>query len=177
MGGVDKGLQPFRGRTLIELVIERLRPQVNELLINANQNQGRYQSFGYRVISDQIPGFAGPLAGLHCALREATCDPVLTVPCDSPFLPLDLAQRMHECWASRSADVAVAQTGNQAHPVFCLVRRTLLSHLTAFMEAGGRKIDAWYADLKVVHVAFDDQPGAFANFNTIEELRSAGLQE
>ena len=130
MGAVDKGLQAFRGRTLVEWAIARLQPQVAEILINANQNQDRYGSFGYKVISDLVPDYAGPLAGLHSALTSASRDLVLTVPCDSPFLPADLAQRLHSALRSASADVAVACTGTRAHPVFCLVRRSLLPHLS-----------------------------------------------
>lgn len=173
MGSVDKGLQPFRGRSLVECVIERLKPQVAEILVNANQNTDRYATFGYRVITDVVPGYAGPLAGLHSALSEASHELVLTVPCDSPFMPGDLAARMQAELLESAADVAVAWTGRQPHPVFCLAHRTLLPHLTRFLDSGGRKIDAWYADLKVARVAFDDQPEAFANFNTLAELRSA----
>lgn len=173
MGGVDKGLQLFRGKTLVEWVIERLQPQVSELLINANQNRDQYQGYGLPVIGDEVTGFAGPLAGLHSALKAAACECVLTVPCDSPFLPHDLVRRMYAAWSAQSADVAVAWTGDQAHPVFCLTRRSLLPHLSAFLQAGGRKIDAWYADLAVARVSFDDQPDAFANFNTLDELRAA----
>jgi len=173
MGRIDKGLQTFRGRALIEWVIERLQPQVAELLINANQNQQRYSAYGYSVISDLVPDYAGPLAGLHSALASASHDLVLTVPCDSPFLPENLVQRMHTALQEAAADVAVAWTGEQAHPVFCLVRRALRPHLDRFLQQGGRKIDAWYADQNVVPVAFDDQQDAFANFNTLAELNAA----
>ena len=173
MGGVDKGLQRFRGRTLIDLVLERMRPQVMEILINANQNRERYEAYGYKVVGDLFSGYAGPLAGLHSALSAASHDLVLTVPCDSPFLPMDLAERLETAGRSQSADIAVARTGRQAHPVFCLVQRKLLPHLTSFLDDGGRKIDAWYADLNVVEVAFDDQPEAFTNFNTLDEMLAA----
>jgi molybdopterin-guanine dinucleotide biosynthesis protein A len=170
MGGVDKGLQLFRGRTLIDLVLERIRPQVTEVLINANQNREQYEAYGYKVVGDLFSGYAGPLAGLHSALSAASHDLVLTVPCDSPFLPMDLADRLETARQSRSADIAVARTGRQVHPVFCLVQRKLLPHLSSFLDDGGRKIDAWYADLNVVEVAFDDQPEAFTNFNTLDEM-------
>ena len=173
MGGVDKGLQTFRGRALIDLVLERMRPQVSEILINANQNRERYEAYGYDVVGDLFSGYAGPLAGFHSALSAASHDLVLTVPCDSPFLPKDLAERLETARRVESADIAVARTGRQAHPVFCLVQRKLLPHLTSFLDDGGRKIDAWYADLNVVEVAFDDQPEAFANFNTLEEMLAA----
>lgn len=170
MGGVDKGLQVMRGKPLVQWVIERFAPQVEELLINANQNLDRYGGFGYRVIPDEIPGFAGPLAGLHRALSEARHERLATVPCDSPFLPEDLVSRLASAMDARGADLAVAKTGEQAHPVFCLCRKTVLGSLTDFLAAGGRKIDAWYARVKTVEVSFDDVAAAFSNINTREEL-------
>lgn len=171
MGGVDKGLQPLRGRPMIEHVLERLRPQVGEIVINANQNVDRYRSFGHRVVSDAIAGFAGPLAGLHAGLQAITSPLAVTVPCDSPFLPSDLVARLHDHLADN--DLAVAKTGDQAHPVFALVRQSVAGNLETFLASGGRKIDAWYAALKVVEVNFDDEADAFRNINTREELDRA----
>jgi len=173
MGSVDKGLQQFRGRRLVEWIIERLQPQVSEILINANQNSECYAQYGFRVISDLIPDYAGPLAGFHSALSAAANELVLTVPCDSPFMPEDLAERFRPALAAASVDIAVARTGSQVHPVFCLLRRSLLPHLSRYLSQGGRKIDAWYADLNVVEVSFDDKPDAFSNFNTLQELAAA----
>lgn len=170
MGTVDKGLKILRGRPMVAWVIERFAPQVDELLINANQNLERYAQFGHRVIPDAIEGFAGPLAGLHRALGEAAHGLVATVPCDSPYLPLDLIPRLKDALNRKNSDLAVARTGEQAHPVFCLCRRTVAPSLTGFLERGGRKIDAWYAQLKVIEVAFDDNAGAFSNINTEAEL-------
>jgi len=157
---------------MVQWVIERFAPQVDEVLVNANQNLETYEAFGYRVIPDAIGGFAGPLAGLHRGLTEARHELVATVPCDSPFLPVDLVPRLRSALDSHSADLAVARTGAQAHPVFCLCRRGVLESLTTFLESGGRKIDAWYASLNVVEVAFDDEPDAFSNINTEAERRS-----
>ena len=141
MGGTDKGLQELRGQPMVHWVIERLAPQVDELLINANQNGERYAAFGHRVVPDQIPGFAGPLAGLHAALATATHPLVATAPCDSPFLPADLISRLFSALTAADADLAVAKTFDQAHPVFCLCQRSVLPHLTEFLESGGRKVD------------------------------------
>jgi molybdopterin-guanine dinucleotide biosynthesis protein A len=171
MGGVDKGLKPLRGRPMVAWVIERFAPQVDETLINANQNLERYGALGHRVIPDEIQGFAGPLAGLHRGLAEARHELVATVPCDSPLLPLDLVARLRAALERTRAEVAVAKTGEQPHPVFCLCRRSVLPGLSEFLAAGGRKIDAWYARLNVIEVPFDDQPEAFSNINTEEELR------
>ena len=170
MGGIDKGLQELRGRPMVHWVVERLAPQVDELLINANQNGERYATFGHRVVPDQIPDFAGPLAGLHAALSAAAHPLVATAPCDSPFLPADLVSRLFSALTATNADLAVARTFDQPHPVFCLCKRVVLPHLTDFLAGGGRKVDRWYATLNVVEVAFDDEAEAFANINTREEL-------
>jgi molybdopterin-guanine dinucleotide biosynthesis protein A len=170
MGTVDKGLRELRGKAMAAWVIERFAPQVDEVLINANQNLDVYAQFGYRVIPDEIGGFAGPLAGLQRGLSEASHPLVATSPCDTPFLPADLVARLHAALEADAAQLAVARTGDQPHPVFCVCRRDVFPHLTAFLQQGGRKIDAWYATLKVVEVAFDDQPGAFSNINTQAEL-------
>jgi molybdopterin-guanine dinucleotide biosynthesis protein A len=172
MGGVDKGLQLLRGKPMAQHVIERFAPQVDELLINANQNIEQYQGLGYRVIPDAIGGFVGPLAGLHRGLSEAAHPLVVTAPCDSPFLPLDLVAKLHAALEQQNAELAVARTGDQPHPVFCLCRKSVLSSLTAFLESGGRKIDWWYAQLKVADVDFVDE-AAFRNINTREELATS----
>ena len=173
MGNADKGLQLLRGRPLIAWVLQRLAPRVGEVLINANRNRDLYATFGHRVVEDRIGGFAGPLAGLHAGLSEAGYDWVAFVPCDTPFLPEDLVPRLLAPLANESVDLSVAKTGTQAHPVICVARRRLLPHLAAFLDHGGRKVDAWYATLNVAEVAFDDQPDAFRNLNTLEELRTA----
>jgi molybdopterin-guanine dinucleotide biosynthesis protein A len=98
---------------------------------------------------------------------------VATVPCDSPFLPLDLVARLAAALAARDAQLAVARTFDQPHPVFCLVHRDVLPHLGAFLHGGGRKIDAWYATLAIAEVAFDDEAEAFRNINTAGELADA----
>jgi molybdenum cofactor guanylyltransferase len=170
MGGVDKGLRPLRGRAMVEWVLDRFAPQVDRVLVNANQNLDVYAKFGHRVIPDRIGGFAGPLAGLQRGLSEAADPLVATAPCDTPFLPQDLVARLRSALDKDSAQLAVARTGDQPHPVFCVCRRDVLPHLTQFLESGGRKIDAWYATLKVVEVLFDDQPDAFSNINTQAEL-------
>jgi molybdopterin-guanine dinucleotide biosynthesis protein A len=170
MGGVDKGLQRLRDKPLVQWVIERLAPQVDQLLINANQNIATYASYGYRVIPDRIEGYAGPLAGLHRALSEAAHPWVATAPCDSPFLPQDLVSRLLHKALERGAELAVAKTGDQPHPVFCVCRTSVLPGLTSFLQAGGRKIDAWYAAMRTVEVPFDDVPQAFSNINTQDEL-------
>jgi len=174
MGGVDKGLQPFRGKPMVAHVLERLAPQVDAILVNANRNAEAYAAFGHRVIADEIEGFAGPLAGFERGLAHATTPLVVTAPCDSPFLPLDLVARLHTALEADDAQLAVAKTGDQAHPVFSLMRRDVHGSLREFLSSGQRKIDKWYAALRVVEVGFDDEADAFVNINTREELQ--GLQ-
>jgi len=171
MGSVDKGLQLLHGKPMVQRVIGRFAPQVDEVLINANQNVDKYRGFGHRVITDEIGGFAGPLAGLHAGLKAAMHPLVATVPCDSPFLPDDLVERLKAALGDK--DLAVARTGEQPHPVFALVRKSVLENLAAFLAGGGRKIDAWYASLRVVEVSFDDEADAFRNINTVEELNKS----
>ena len=127
------------------------------------------RSFGQRVVPDQIPDIAGPLAGLHAALSAAAHPLVATAPCDSPFLPADLVFRLFSALTAANADLAVARTFDQPHPVFCLCRRAVLPHLSEFLAAGGRRFESWYATLKAVEVAFDDEAEAFENINTREE--------
>ncbi len=166
---IDKGLVRFRGEAMVEHVLRRLAPQVDRLLINANRNQAEYRRYGHAVVADAIAGYAGPLAGLHAGLQAATTEWVVTVPCDSPFFPQDLVAQLLQAAQAHGADLAVARTGMQPHPVFALVRRTLLPGLEEFLASGRRKIDHWYAPLHTVEVDFPDE-AAFSNINTPEEL-------
>jgi molybdenum cofactor guanylyltransferase len=171
MGSVDKGLQLLRGRPMVAWALERFAPQVDELLINANQNQACYARFGHHVVADQMADFVGPLAGLQAALAVAQHPLVATVPCDSPFLPLDLISRLHAGLTAANAELAVARAQDRIHPVFCLCQRSLLGHLTHFLNDENRKFGLWISQLDYVEVDFDDQPLSFENINTREELR------
>ena len=176
MGGVDKGLIALRGRVLVAHVLERLAPQVSEILISANRNLDRYRGFGCPLVPDSVfeknGGLAGPLAGLHAGLEAARYPLILTVPCDSPLLPADLASRLLEAYLAESADLAVARTDSRIHPVFALYRRTLLPNLTTFLEGGGRRLGAWHAGLNVAAAHFGGETEAFTNINTPAELRA-----
>ncbi len=176
MGSIDKGLAPLGGQPMVQHVIERLRPQVQELLINANQNLAAYAAWGVPVWPDTMPDFAGPLAGLQTGLMHCTTPYLVTAPCDSPFLPLDLVQQLANALQAQDADLAVAVTGagpsRQPHPVFCLAKVSLLPHLTDFLQGGGRKVDRWYSSLRVAEVHFAEE-SAFRNINTMAELQEA----
>lgn len=167
MGGRDKGLEPFAGLTLIGHALKRLRPQVTELLINANRNLEAYARLPGRVITDREGGFQGPLMGIWSGLCAAECPWVAVVPCDSPALPEDLVSRLS---AKRGAcDIAMAHDGVRLHPVVALIRRELAEDLGTALAAGERKIDRWYARHRCCQVDFSDCPEAFANLNTEQD--------
>ncbi|HEY1996136.1 molybdenum cofactor guanylyltransferase MobA [Paraburkholderia sp.] len=178
MGGVDKGLQPLHGEALAAHVLKRLAPQTGPLLISANRNPEVYAAlgapFGARIVADTLAGFPGPLAGLLAGLRAAGTDFVLSAPCDTPGVPTDLAARLALALDAQQGDIATVSTtdshGNVSiHPVFALLRTTLADDLSAFLDAGERKVRAWYARHKTVEVAFADER-AFYNINSLQEL-------
>lgn len=169
MGGVDKALLPLHGRPLLAHVVERLRPQVSELLVNANGDPARFPGFGDRVIADVIGDHPGPLAGLHAGLVQAKHPWVLSVPCDSPRLPLDLGARLAQAVHASNAELAVARSGGRVHPVFCLVSAALAEPLRDYLEGGGRAVLKWIETRCFVVVEFDDAD-AFTNVNTPEDL-------
>ena len=176
MGTVDKGLVALAGKPMVAHVIERLGPQVATLMINANQNHNTYAAYGWPVWPDALPDFAGPLAGLQTGLLHCTTPYLVTAPCDSPFLPLDLAARLAQGLQAQDADLAVAVTQTpdgkrQSQPVFCLVPKTLLTHLNAYLQEGGRKVEHWYRSLRVAEVGFADAQD-FRNINTLDELQT-----
>jgi molybdopterin-guanine dinucleotide biosynthesis protein A len=181
MGGIDKGLQNFRGLPLALQTLMRLQMQslpLQEILINANRNLSAYESLGVPVWPDSIDGYAGPLAGFLTGLERCETPLLLTVPCDSPLFPLDLVERLHQALLSQEADIAMAAAPEadgqiRPQPVFCLMKIELLESLVKFTQAGGRKIDTWTAQHRCAIVPFDqaqDDPQAFANVNTLPEL-------
>lgn len=169
---IDKGLLNFQGQPLAVHILGRLRPQVSSVLINANRHLEAWAQFGAPVVTDRRDGFAGPLAGLEAALSAASSPWVLTVPCDGPLFPLDLAQHLSTAAHQQEAWVASARTDTQAHPVYMLVHRAALPSLIAFLDSGRRRIDAWTATLPHVEVVFADE-SAFANLNTPQEFAAA----
>ncbi len=169
MGGADKGLTPLSGRPLSAWVLECIAPQVNELFISANRNLDRYGLFGYPVLPDASPDFQGPLAGLLRAMSEAAHPLILSVPCDTPFLPDDLVERLTAAIEESGADIAIPVCGEQVHRVVCLCRRSLLSGLENFLDQGGRRVGEWQSMLRCVEVPFDDEQ-SFLNLNTADEL-------
>lgn len=175
MGGTDKGLQPFKGAPMVMHTILRLEPQVGIVKVNANRNLAAYESLGVAVIPDVIGDFAGPLAGFQAGLENCEHPYLITVPCDSPKFPLDLVDKLSQALIIQDLDLVYAATLEdgeiQTHPVFALMKSTVISTLTPFLSGGGRKIDKWFQSMKTAYVVFDDA-AAFANVNTIDELRA-----
>jgi molybdopterin-guanine dinucleotide biosynthesis protein A len=186
MGGVDKGLQTFNGMPLALTTLTRLQMGggVGQIMINANRNLAAYESFGVSVWPDGLADYAGPLAGFLTGLERCETPFLVTVPCDTPLLPLDLVPRLAAALETQDADIAmvsapeVGRDGTvqlRAQPVFCLLRVDLLESLVRFTQDGGRKIDAWTALHNTVLVPFNlpgDDPRAFCNANTLAELRA-----
>ena len=170
MGGLDKGLVPFQQKTLITHVIARLRLQVDEIIINANREIETYQALGYQVLQDEIADFAGPLAGMQLGLKYASSEYILTVPCDSPLLPLDLASRLQAALIQHDADIAIVSSDGNTHPVFCLCKKPVLPALNDYLKHGGRKVSEWQQSLNHVYVDFSDCTNAFTNLNTQQDL-------
>lgn len=179
MGKQDKGLLTLRGKPLIEYSLARLEPQVAKLVINANRNIERYQAYGYPVITDRVTGYAGPLAGMLSALAVIETEYLLTVPCDCPLFPKNLAFRLFAALEKTDAEISVVSNGIRRQPVFLLLHRRLEQDLANYLNEGGRKIDTWLEQHPLAEADFSDQPDAFLNVNTprdINELESR-LQE
>lgn len=176
MGGEDKGLISLAGRPMVEHVLEHIRPQVDEIVISANRNRQLYARYGYRVIEDLEGGYPGPLAGILSGLL-ATHQPWLAVvPCDSPFLPDDLVDRLLRSALAESAELAVVHDGSRLQPLFALIHRSLLTGLGAFVAAGGRKVETWCTEQRMATTDLSDQPAAFLNINTPEDRAALECQ-
>jgi molybdopterin-guanine dinucleotide biosynthesis protein A len=174
MGGLDKGLQQHAGQPLVAHAIARLAPQVGRLIVNANRNLEAYARFGWPVCSDDTPDQPGPLAGFVAGLRACDTPWLVTVPCDSPALPLDLVARLSAAAHEQRASVVLAAAPDDSgvlrpQPVFCLMHRSVLPSLLAFTAAGEAKVGWWARQQGAVQLAFDD-PQAFVNINTLAEL-------
>jgi molybdenum cofactor guanylyltransferase len=181
MNGVDKGLVLLQQKPLIAHVIARLQPQVDEILINANREIAQYEAFGLPVLQDEndqenLEKFIGPLAGFSLGLQHAKYDYVLTVPCDSPLLPLDLVERLYNGMAAARMDIACASSDGNTHPVFCLMKKSVLPSLQAYIESGERKVSTWQKSQKYIEVDFSDCNDAFVNLNTLDDLQALELK-
>ena len=170
MGGEDKGLIEVAGRPMVAHTVDALRPQSAEVIVNANRNADAYHTItGCRVIADTVGGFAGPLAGMASAVEASATRLLLTAPCDSPLVAEELGPRLHAAMSRDGAEIAVAHDGERMQPVFALLACGVLSDLLAFLAAGERKIDAWYATRHAVTADFSDILDTFLNVNTPQE--------
>jgi len=172
MGGEDKGLLLFKGQPLIAHVLERIAPQCDTVLLNINRNREAYAGFGYHMIEDTLPGGLGPLAGLLSAMEQSDSEYVLSVPCDTPHLPNDLVMRLLASLQQNSAEVCTVDDGERLHPVVMLAKRTLRDDLRSYLEAGGRKVHDWFYRNRHCTADFSEQPDAFININTPQQLRA-----
>ncbi len=168
LGGVDKGLQPWRGTPLVDHALARLVPQVREVLVSANRNAADYAARGVRVLADASDDFPGPLAGVLAGLRAASTPWLAVVPCDSPRLPVDLFARLAAGVGDASGAVVLRE---RLEPVCCLLSTALADDLERYLADGGRKVEGWVAR-HAVPVKFDrpEDAEAFANVNTPEDL-------
>lgn len=180
MGGGDKGLRRLAGRTILEHVILRLKPQVSAMVLNANGDLARFSDLGLPVVADSVQGFAGPLAGIlagldWAAIHQPQCTYVLSAPTDCPFLPHDLAERL---WAARekeNTELAGVISSGQTHPVIGLWPVSLREDLRrALVQENMRKIDRWTARYRLALVEWPVDPiDPFFNANTPEDIETA----
>lgn len=170
-GGVDKGLVELNKMPLVQHLINRIQPQVADIIISANRNLDIYRHFGFSVYEDDITNFAGPLAGILKALQQCQSEWLLTVPADSPFIPGNLVQHLSENIQDKK--IAIPHDGEQLQPTFALIHKSLESSLKAFLEKGERKTRVWMQQQPHIIVDFSKQPNAFININTEDELKKA----
>ena len=172
MNGVDKGLVELRGRPIISHIVEKLRPQVDAIVINANRNHQTYQTLtDTSVVADDIDGFLGPLAGMVTGMTACNSRWVLTVPCDSPFLSSNLCEKLMNAAVAAEAEICVAHDGVRLQPVFALISTNLENNIRRFLSSGGRKIDQWYKSENMATCDFSDEKLMFANVNTPADKR------
>jgi molybdenum cofactor guanylyltransferase len=179
MGGGDKNLRMLGGKPILAHIIERAKPQVDALVLNANGDPQRFAGFGLPIVRDSVAGFAGPLAGVLAGLDWAAtnlpeAELVASFATDAPFLPRDLVRRLAVALEEGGFDLACAQSNGQAHPVFGLWPVSLRGALREALAGGLRKVDRWTARYKLVEVEFLAEPvDPFFNANRPEDLAEA----
>jgi molybdopterin-guanine dinucleotide biosynthesis protein A len=173
MGGVDKGLQPHLGVPLALHALGRLIPQVGKVMINANRNLASYESMGVLVWPDEVPDYAGPLAGILAGLTHCETPYLVTVPCDTPNFPLDLVERLVQGLVDIDGEMAMAFTREggvpRRQPVFSLMTISLRNSLAAFVGSGQGNVGFWASQQRCAQVVFEDG-SAFFNANTLADL-------
>lgn len=170
MGGKDKGTVDYKGLPLVQHVINRLAPQLDQIVISANRNIDFYKIYNYPVLADDMGDYWGPLAGIATAMKFCTCDLLLTAPCDTPRLPGDLLQRLTDVMQKQKVDVVMAQDNNRLHPVIALVNCNLYEDLLAYLQRGERKVMKWMQSQNWAAADFSDQADCFANINSQDNI-------
>lgn len=189
MGGVDKGLQTFNDVPLALHALNRLQrtpsPLIAVCAINANRHMDVYETWGHPVWPDTLPEQPGPLAGILTGLKQCTTRYLLTVPCDAPNFPIDIAERLAQAFQEApETEIAVASAPDELgilrrQPVFALIQVKLAERLEDYIRGGGRKVGHWMGQQRSVEVPFNrpgDDPAAFANINTLDSLRAIEAQ-
>ena len=176
MGGVDKGLQTLHGKPLFQFIYDRLHSQVEHISVNANRNQAIYATVGLPVFGDNIEGFQGPLRGILTALERADTDFVLFVPCDSPFFPDNLLEKLKSAVDFHGVSIAYVHDGEREHPTFCLMACGLKDKLAAYLASGERRMLQFMRQNGAVSVDFSENKAAFTNINTLDELQQFNVQ-
>ena len=171
MGGQDKGLQILGKQSLIQYVINRLQPQIHDISINANRNQTEYAKFGFPVFSDELPDFQGPLSGMLTALEKTKSDFILFTPCDTPFFPTNLLDKLKSAIENHNTLIAYACDEEREHPVFCLMSVQLKEKLRHYLASGERRILQFMNENGGISVKFTKEEGNFENFNTLDDLK------
>ncbi len=172
MGLCDKGLMELAGKPAVEHVLAVMSGQVDRMMINANRNIRRYESYGFPVCSDTLENFQGPLAGMATALNHCETPLLATFPCDCPAPPPDLVSRQCAELSRAKADLVTVREGERLHPVFCLMHKTLLDSLEAFLQSGQRKIDQWFLGIRVAEAIYEGGDQRFANINDPDSLKT-----
>ena len=176
MGGQDKGLIELARKPMIEYVLNAIKPQVDDIIINANRNQSAYEGYGFPVVADQVEGYCGPLAGMASGLEAAKTPFVVTVPCDSPLIPDDLVHKLYSALQNEHAEICTAHANGRLQPVFTLMKSELLPSMLEFLNNGERKIDKWFEKHQLAIADFSEQPDTFININSTEELKALELK-
>jgi len=170
-GGRDKGLLPWRGKTLAEHTVARIRPQVKTLLISCNRNHEEYSKLAINPVGDLRDDYQGPLAGLEASIEHIATDYLLLVACDLPEVPDDLAHRLLQGLQQKSAkdiNICVAWDGDREQYLCALIRHDALHSLTEFLDNGGRAVRHWYRDQGYTLADFSDCAASFKNINQLE---------
>ena len=170
MDGYDKGLLKLLERPMIDYVIERLKPQVGQILISANRHLEQYKEFGYEVLVDEYDDYRGPLAGMARGLAQSESEYLLSVPCDGPLLPVDIAARMLQCALQQQAKAVLVFDGQYKQPTYNLIHKDLAVQLNQSLVNNEHKLGKWLMDNGAVRLDYSDQKSAFLNINTPDDL-------